>query len=190
MTTLDDRPTTRTVEALPRPRYGWEDRSACLTADPDLHLDHTRQEEAKALCRTCPVRWDCLMRTVRTPGEIAVRGAMTEWERRQWLAEEGLGPAPEIDWPHVEGMLKAGAGWPEIGAIYGLKAAAIQKRYERRHQLPKPRRGPTPADIDTTTARALLAEGFSQTEVAERLGTSLTTLRRALRREEQARRVS
>lgn len=38
----------------------WRDAAACRTTDPDLFFNEELEAEAKAICRDCPVKNDCL----------------------------------------------------------------------------------------------------------------------------------
>jgi len=68
----------------------WRHRSACLDEDPDLFfplgttgLQVLRQiEEAKAVCRRCEVREDCLAWSITSGQEHGVWGGASEDERR------------------------------------------------------------------------------------------------------------
>lgn len=191
MTTTTDHParaTTRTVDDLPLPRRGYAEHGACRNLPDEIFLEPSRVEEAKRICRTCPVRWDCLMDTVRTPKDQAVRAAMTPRERRTWLREEGIGKAPDIDWTVVQGMVNANAPWDKIGAVYGLTADAIQRRWTRHlakteQHRPAPRpRGTKPPPVDVLRAIALHDEGKTWTQVGEVLGVSRSTVIRAVER--------
>ena len=69
---------------------GWRDRAACRDSDPNLFFPvgttGTALEEveaAKALCRTCPVRAECLAFALETNQEAGVWGGASEEERRQ-----------------------------------------------------------------------------------------------------------
>ncbi|MGH8896870.1 MAG: WhiB family transcriptional regulator [Egibacteraceae bacterium] len=68
----------------------WRDRAACLDEDPALFfpigvtgpaLDQT--EQAKAVCRDCPVRAQCLDWALATGQDAGVWGGTSEDERRQ-----------------------------------------------------------------------------------------------------------
>lgn len=68
----------------------WRDRSACRDEDPDLFfpvgktgLQVLRQiEEAKAACRRCDVREECLAWAITSGQEHGVWGGTSEDERR------------------------------------------------------------------------------------------------------------
>jgi WhiB family redox-sensing transcriptional regulator len=68
----------------------WRHRSACLDEDPDLFfplgktgLQVLRQiEDAKAVCRRCDVREECLAWAITSGQEHGVWGGTSEDERR------------------------------------------------------------------------------------------------------------
>jgi WhiB family redox-sensing transcriptional regulator len=71
---------------------GWRDRAACRSQDPELFFPIgttgpalAQAEEAKAVCRACPVLVDCLawVMNVEPPGqEAGVCAGLSENERR------------------------------------------------------------------------------------------------------------
>ena len=70
-------------------RADWRDNAACLHADPDLFFpDGTagpalRQvDEAKRICRDCPVRTPCLAWALGQGSCVGIWGGTTEDERR------------------------------------------------------------------------------------------------------------
>jgi WhiB family redox-sensing transcriptional regulator len=70
-------------------RADWRDNAACLHSDPDLFFpDGTagpalRQvDEAKRICRGCPVRTPCLAWALDQGSSLGVWGGTTEDERR------------------------------------------------------------------------------------------------------------
>ncbi|WP_329131274.1 WhiB family transcriptional regulator [Streptomyces sp. NBC_00670] len=67
----------------------WRERAACRTEDPDLFFPVgttgpalLQIEEAKSVCRGCPVRDACLEWALETGQNIGVWGGTTEMERR------------------------------------------------------------------------------------------------------------
>ncbi|MBV9314682.1 MAG: WhiB family transcriptional regulator [Pseudonocardia sp.] len=82
----------------PRPRLfsgegvpvaDWRDGAACVTKDPELFFSvGTRGPallqlaEAKAVCRGCPVRADCLTWALDTGQDDGAWGGLSEDERR------------------------------------------------------------------------------------------------------------
>ncbi|MER7488022.1 WhiB family transcriptional regulator [Streptomyces sp. NPDC126497] len=67
----------------------WRSRAACRTEDPDLFFPIgttgpalMQTEQAKAVCRRCPVREQCLRWALDTGQTIGVWGGTSETERR------------------------------------------------------------------------------------------------------------
>ncbi|WP_306187520.1 MULTISPECIES: WhiB family transcriptional regulator [unclassified Streptomyces] len=67
----------------------WRDHAACRGQDPDLFFPIgttgpalAQIEQAKAMCRRCPVQERCLEWALNTDQTIGVWGATTESERR------------------------------------------------------------------------------------------------------------
>lgn len=67
----------------------WRHDSACRDSDPELHFPIgtsgpalIQAEQAKAVCRPCPVRDQCLQWALETRTDYGVWGGMTEDERR------------------------------------------------------------------------------------------------------------
>lgn len=63
----------------------WRDKAKCRGADPELFapLPSSKDERrAKAVCRTCPVRTNCLDEALAEGDETTVRGGYTAAERR------------------------------------------------------------------------------------------------------------
>jgi WhiB family redox-sensing transcriptional regulator len=66
---------------------GWESRASCRDADSEIFFAPAgiQEHSAKAVCRTCPVRWECLAYALRHRVEHGVWGGLTERERRKVL---------------------------------------------------------------------------------------------------------
>ncbi|AXH95810.1 WhiB family transcriptional regulator [Ornithinimicrobium avium] len=67
----------------------WRDRAACLDEDPELFfpIGNTgpalqQIEDAKAICRTCPVIDECLRFALENGQDAGVWGGLSEDERR------------------------------------------------------------------------------------------------------------
>ncbi|MBT3155155.1 WhiB family transcriptional regulator [Streptomyces sp. CHD11] len=67
----------------------WRSGAACRTADPELFFPIgtsgpalMQTEQAKAVCRGCPVREQCLDWALETGQSIGVWGGTSETERR------------------------------------------------------------------------------------------------------------
>jgi len=66
----------------------WRDDAACLYADPDLFFPISmtgpalgQVDEAKRICRSCPVREPCLAWALSVPDVAGIWGGTTESER-------------------------------------------------------------------------------------------------------------
>ena len=67
-------------------RWNWRAAARCRTADGDgLFVAGSRQRQARALCRGCGVRTECLAHALDHRIEFGVWGGMTERERRALL---------------------------------------------------------------------------------------------------------
>ncbi|MER6349957.1 WhiB family transcriptional regulator [Streptomyces sp. NPDC001595] len=67
----------------------WRNQAACLREDPDLFFPIgtsgpalMQTEQAKAICRRCPVREPCLQYALDSDQAIGVWGGTSETERR------------------------------------------------------------------------------------------------------------
>ncbi|MFI7389569.1 WhiB family transcriptional regulator [Streptomyces tendae] len=67
----------------------WREHAACRTEDPDLFFPigttgpaALQTEQAKAVCRTCPVQEQCLRWALDAGQTIGVWGGTSELERR------------------------------------------------------------------------------------------------------------
>lgn len=65
----------------------WQDRALCRTVNADIFFapGATQEYRAKVVCKTCPVRWECLAYALRYKVEHGVWGGMTDRERRRVL---------------------------------------------------------------------------------------------------------
>lgn len=67
-------------------RQNWRVAARCRTTDAEgLFVTGARQREARAICRACPVRTECLAHALDHRVEFGVWGGMTERERRALL---------------------------------------------------------------------------------------------------------
>lgn len=67
----------------------WRQRAACRGVDPDVFypVSDEEAEEAKAICRACPVREACLEYALVSRERDGVWGGATERERRRILRQ-------------------------------------------------------------------------------------------------------
>ncbi|GAA3357855.1 WhiB family transcriptional regulator [Saccharopolyspora gregorii] len=98
----------------------WEREAACAGTDPRLWFGeddvresgsdaHRRRENAKAICRTCPVLTDCLVDELMRPHteQHGIRGATTPGERVRILARwRAAGLVPRHDPPTDADVLR------------------------------------------------------------------------------------
>lgn len=70
---------------VPMTDRGWMQDSHCLGLDPDLFFPErgASTKEAKAVCRGCPVREDCLEYALANTEKFGIWGGMSERERRR-----------------------------------------------------------------------------------------------------------
>ena len=67
----------------------WRQRAACRGVDPDIFYPSSDEEaeEAKAICRVCPVRESCLEYAIINRERDGVWGGATERERRRIIRQ-------------------------------------------------------------------------------------------------------
>ncbi|MFI9825058.1 WhiB family transcriptional regulator [Streptomyces sp. NPDC052013] len=75
----------------------WRNRAACRDEDPDLFFPIgttgpalVQTEQAKSVCRRCPVRQQCLDWALETGQSIGVWGGTSETERRALKRRAGV----------------------------------------------------------------------------------------------------
>lgn len=59
----------------------WQQSAACKGKPASLFYWYTQSEQAKAVCRSCPVQADCLTHALETGEEHGVWGGLDEVER-------------------------------------------------------------------------------------------------------------
>lgn len=74
------------AELVARP--AWQDGAACRGLDPDQFFPERRDSNlvtraAKAVCRGCRVRSNCLEHALSHPERFGIWGGLSERERRQ-----------------------------------------------------------------------------------------------------------
>lgn len=67
----------------------WRQRAACRGVDPDVFYPTSDEEaeEAKSICRVCPVREPCLEYALANRERDGVWGGATERERRRLIRQ-------------------------------------------------------------------------------------------------------
>ena len=65
----------------------WASQALCAQTDPDLFFSDSASQtaQAKATCRRCPVRDDCLTHALETREDFGVWGGLDRDERRHLL---------------------------------------------------------------------------------------------------------
>lgn len=63
----------------------WPPLAACKNRTDDMFVQGALQNEAKRICRRCPVKYECLADALDNRIEWGVWGGMTERERRAML---------------------------------------------------------------------------------------------------------
>ena len=67
---------------------GWASKALCKDTDPDeLFVRGSAQRRAAALCRQCPVMWECAADALDNQVEYGVWGGLTERQRRALLKQ-------------------------------------------------------------------------------------------------------
>ena len=77
------------VIALANAEYGWRAQALCRDTDPELFFPIgttgaalVQIEQARAVCRQCPVQTDCLDFALTTNQDSGIWGGTSEEERR------------------------------------------------------------------------------------------------------------
>lgn len=134
----------------------WRHDSACLTEDPELFfpIGNTgpavlQIEEAKAVCRRCPVTETCLRWAIDTGQDAGIWGGLAEDERRglkrrtaRALREaERRAAAPRVEradagatFVVVDHHRKIGTTWDEIGRMLGATPTTCRDVHRRIRQ--------------------------------------------------------
>lgn len=70
----------------------WQERANCLGVDPDLFFPErgASTREAKAVCRSCEVRVDCLEYALAHGEKFGIWGGLSERERRRVRRQRAL----------------------------------------------------------------------------------------------------
>jgi WhiB family redox-sensing transcriptional regulator len=82
------------VQGLPAGDDGrrWQERANCLGVDPDLFFPErgASTREAKAVCRGCEVRGECLEYALDHGEKFGIWGGLSERERRRVRRQRAL----------------------------------------------------------------------------------------------------
>jgi WhiB family redox-sensing transcriptional regulator len=117
------------------PNTDWRASAACRYVDPDLHFPTAHAsgwlaqiEEAKQVCRGCPVREACLEWALKTGQSAGVWGGLSERERKGLRRPK----ATSLDkclsqqaW--IEKQLDAGVTQKAIAGQLGVDKTAVSK---------------------------------------------------------------
>ena len=70
----------------------WQERANCLGVDPDLFFPErgASTREAKAVCKGCEVRDDCLEYALANGEKFGIWGGLSERERRRVRRQRAL----------------------------------------------------------------------------------------------------
>lgn len=77
----------------------WQDEANCLGVDPDLFYPERGQSTApaKAVCRGCMVREECLAYALSNGEKFGIWGALSERERRRIRRQRIPPPASRVN---------------------------------------------------------------------------------------------
>ncbi len=83
----------------------WERQAKCRDSDPEtLYVPGHKQNDAKRICKGCPVRAECLATALDRDEEYGVWGGQTERERRAMIKKN---PNVSSWWQMFEAALSA-----------------------------------------------------------------------------------
>jgi WhiB family redox-sensing transcriptional regulator len=63
----------------------WEEEARCVAYDPEIFFEGRTDRKAKAICRGCPVRLECLAAALDDRIEYGIWGGLDERQRRSLL---------------------------------------------------------------------------------------------------------
>ena len=77
------------TQVLAPPNLTWRQHAACRGLEPEVFypVSEEQTEEAKAICRECPVREPCLEYALANRERDGVWGGATERERRRMIRQ-------------------------------------------------------------------------------------------------------
>lgn len=142
-----------------QPENDWHPKAACRGHDPDLwfgwegesiNAREAREQEAKRICATCPVRTQCLTHALTYPEAYGIWGGLNEHELVAERCRRGLRPAPRSDYhrlitcagcnntkPHNgRGLMDSPSAPPAVSA--GSKPAVLPLFRPRPHERRPP----------------------------------------------------
>jgi WhiB family redox-sensing transcriptional regulator len=82
---------------------GWQMYANCLGVDPDLFFPErgASTKEAKAVCKGCVVREDCLEYALANGEKFGIWGGLSERERRRIRRQRALARAAQQEQPRT-----------------------------------------------------------------------------------------
>lgn len=83
---------TQLLELLGADELAWQDLANCRGADPDLFFPErgASTRTAKAICRECTVRAECLEFAIVSSEKFGIWGGLSERERRKIRRERAV----------------------------------------------------------------------------------------------------
>src|SRR4030065_1737638 len=83
----------------------WQDDANCRGANADLFFPErgASARTAKAICRECQVRAECLEFAIVTGEKFGIWGGMSERERRRVRRDRQVLPARKVGSSHIQG---------------------------------------------------------------------------------------
>jgi WhiB family transcriptional regulator, redox-sensing transcriptional regulator len=114
----------------------WHDQALCKNYEPSVFfgddgiaMTYEDAEWAKAICRRCPVRDDCLDYALRNRIDYGVWGAMTEAERRRERTNRRRATSVRTDARRAEAsrMAAIGATVEQIARGLGVSHRTAQR---------------------------------------------------------------
>lgn len=84
----------------------WEEEARCVAYDPEIFFEGRNDRKAKAICRGCPVRLECLAAALSDRIEYGIWGGLDERQRRSLIRRL----------PRLRGM----RDWREELAVSGI----------------------------------------------------------------------
>ncbi|GAA4626779.1 hypothetical protein GCM10023196_036410 [Actinoallomurus vinaceus] len=77
---------------LPTEEWDWKKRGVCASVDPELWFPERGQpgNQAKRICRDCPVRDECLTHALDEREPYGIWGGLSTRERKELLKARGV----------------------------------------------------------------------------------------------------